>query len=902
MNVRPNEPVTFLFSEIADSAALWQKNPYGMQKAISIYDALFRRLIRAFGGHIFKTFGSSTYAAFPSADKALAAAVDIQKSLAAETWDDLTLKTGLILHSGVGRLVEGEYTGGPVKRAGHILAAAHGGQILFSQATRNQLTSMPESGLVINDLGAHHLRDLMQPENLYELLIPGLPADFPPIKTLNNLPNNLQPQPDVMVGREQELEAVQRLMRKPDVRLVTFIGPGGTGKTRLSLQVGANLLPEFKDGVFFIDLSPARNPNQATAEITKALNLQEVGGFRLIENLKRFLYPRQMLLVLDNFEQVTSAADLVSEMLAAAPMIKVLVTSRILLRLYGEHEFPVPPLALPNLYHLPPLDELRHYSAIDLFVQRAQVIRPDFELDNSNAHVVVNICAQLDGLPLAIELAAAKIKMFSPQQMLENLADRFGLLTGGSTERPLRQQTLREAIEWGYDLLEDEEKLLFERLGVFSGPFTFEAVEEICNQDFDLGRDLWMDTETILTTLLNSSFIKSQEDDGDGTVYLVMLDTLRDYALDRLADSCELRPLRQCHLSYFLEVVQKAEPNLNGSEQVRYLHLLEKYHSNIQAALEWGMTANEGPALKMSLTMAGSLWRFWQVRGYLTEGRRWLESILQKIDESKEVLQPASHAKALHGAAVLASIQGNYHEAVGLYGRSLSLRRQMNDIPGITSSLNNLGIIALYQNDLEQATVFLEESLGLRRKTGDKWGVCNTLTNLANVALAQEDYPRAEKFLEESLELGRELEDKRSIAICLYNLGNIALNYNNYPKASAAYHESFLLRQELGDKMGLTECIEGLAAIAGVEADPVVAARLYGAALNLREELGAPFEPHDRPLYERFEAKARAQLGETAFEAALQQGREVPLDQLMAVINKRGGTTTQLRGELFGIN
>ena len=898
MDVRPQETVTFLFSEIEESAALWRQNPYGMQKAISIHDGIFRQLIHTYSGRIFKTFGSSTYAAFPSADAALAAAVQIHKSLAAEAWEEVPLKTGLILHSGVCSQFEGEYIGVPVKRAAHILAAVHGGQILFSKATKNQLTTAIENGLVANELGEHNLKDLIQPEYLYELLIPGLPSEFPPIKTLNNLPNNLQPQPDILVGREQELETVQRLIRKPDVRLVTFIGPGGTGKTRLSLQVGANLLSEFKDGVYFIDLSSTRNPNQALAEISKSLNLQEVGGFRLIENLKRFLYPRQMLLMLDNFEQVISAADLIGELLAAAPLLKVLVTSRILLRLYGEHEFPVPPLALPNLYHLPPLEELRLFSAVDLFVQRAQLVQPGFELDDSNAYTVVNICAQLDGLPLAIELAAAKIKMFEPQEMLEHLSDRFGLLTGGATDRPLRQQTLRQAIEWGYDLLEDEEKLLFERLGVFSGPFSLEAVEEICNQDFNQGRDLSLDTQEILTTLLNSSFIKSNEaEEHDGSVYLMMLDTMRDYAQDRLTDSGEPPPLRQAHLVYFLRLVETAETHLNGPEQVKYLRLLEKENANLQSALEWGITANDGQALKMALTLAGSLWRFWQVRGYLTEGRRWLETILRKIDESNEILQPAPLAKALHGTAVLASIQGDYHEAVGMYGRSLSLRRQLNDIPGITSSLNNLGILALYQNDLDQATVFLEESLALRRKTGDKWGVCNTLTNLANVALAQGDYGRAEKFLEESLELGRELEDKRSIAICLYNLGNIALNYNKFTKAASCYYESFHLRQELGDKMGLTECIEGLAAIAGVEADPLVAARLYGAALNLRQELGALFEPHDRPLYVRFEAKARAQLGEVAFEAALLQGREMPLDQLMLVITKRG-ETTELRADL----
>jgi predicted ATPase/class 3 adenylate cyclase len=891
MSVSPDESVTFLFSEIEESAALWRQNPYGMQKAMVVYDSIFHQALTNHGGTIFKTIASSTYAAFKTADAALSAAIQVQKALAGETWEEFPLKTGLILHSAECARHDGEFIGAPVKRAAHILAAAHGGQTLFSLATRARIITLPEPGLEFINLGEQQLEDLIYPETLYELVIPSLPADFPPVKTLNNLPNNLPQQPDVLVGRAQELDAVQRLMRKPEVRLLTLMGLGGTGKTRLSLQVGASLLTEFKDGVFFVDLSPARNPNQALVEISKALNLQEVGGFRLIENLKRFLYQRQMLLVLDNFEQVIAAADLVNELLAAAPLLKILVTSRILLRLYGEHEFQVPPLALPNLYHLPPLEELRLFSAIDLFVQRAQLVQPDFILNQANAAIVVNICAQLDGLPLAIELAAAKIKSLTPQALLDNLADRFGLLilTGGSTNRPLRQQTLRYAIEWGYDLLQEEEKLLFDRLGVFSGPFSLEAVEDICNRDFEAGRDTWLDAQEILTTLINSSFIKALDTkSGEDYPNMIMLDTLRGFAQERLEASGESPAIHQAHLQFFTREVEVAEPHLNGSEQVRYLRLLEKEHPNLQAALDWGITSNDSQALKMALTLAGSLWRFWQVRGYLTEGRRWLESILQKIDESNDVLQPAAMAKALHAAAVLASIQGDYQQAVGLYGRSLSLRRQMHDVTGITSSLNNLGIIALYQNDFDQATVFLEESLALRRHSGDKWGICNTLTNLANVALAQGDFPRAETFLEESLTLARELEDKRSIAICLYNLGNIALNYHNFPKAAASYYESFRLRLELGDKMGLAETIDGLAAIAGVEADPVGAAQLYGAALHLREELGAPFEPHDRPLYERFEGQARAQVGEEAFAAALKQGREIPFEQLVQTITKRG--------------
>lgn len=287
MNVRRDRNVTFLFSEIENSAALWQKNPFDMQKAMSVHDALFRQAIHANAGRIFKTFGSATYAAFDTAEKALSAAVQIQQSFAEFDWLDFPLKTGLVLHSAPCAQHDGEFVGFPVKRAAQILAAVHGGQTLLSEAARNQLNSLPLPGLELHSLGEQRLRDLTNPETLYELVIPGLPGNFPPVKTLNNLPNNLQQQPDVLVGREQELEAVQRLMRKPEVRLVTFIGLGGTGKTRLSLQVGANLLSEFKDGVYFIDLSPARNPNQALAEISKALNLQEAGGYRLIENLKK---------------------------------------------------------------------------------------------------------------------------------------------------------------------------------------------------------------------------------------------------------------------------------------------------------------------------------------------------------------------------------------------------------------------------------------------------------------------------------------------------------------------------------------------------------------------------------------------------------------------------------------
>ena len=484
----PSGQLTFLFTDIEGSTALWERWPESMEIAVTRYDLLLRSAIEAHNGYIFKTIGDTLCAAFEQAAEALLAVYEGQTALLNETWPSPLegLRARMALNTGVSDEREGDYFGPPLNRVARVLAASNGGQILLTEATRQLLPTPLPANLTLLDLGEHHLKDLIRPEHLYQLQSPTLPAEFAQLKTLNNRPHNLPTQPTTLIGREGELAKARAVLSDPAVRLLTLTGPGGTGKTRLSLQLAAEALYDFEQGCFFVSLSAVHDPAQFGPAVAQSLGLKEIPGQSIIENLKKHLGDKQILLVLDNFEQLVAAGPLVADLLTAAPRLKVIVTSRTVLHLYGEHEYPVPPLTLPDLKQLPSVERLSGYAAVALFVQRARLVKPDFNLTTENAAAVAEICARLDGLPLAIELAAARIKLLPPSAMLPRLAQSLKLLTSGSRDLPTRQQTLRGAIDWGYELLDASEKSLFARLAVFAGGSTLEAVEAVCNPDGSL--------------------------------------------------------------------------------------------------------------------------------------------------------------------------------------------------------------------------------------------------------------------------------------------------------------------------------------------------------------------------------------------------------------------------------
>ncbi len=488
----PTGTVTFLFTDIEGSTTRWEHQRAAMQAALARHDDILRAAIEAHEGHVFKTVGDAFYAVFTSAPDALEAALAAQSPLQAEAWseDVDTLRVRMALHTGTVQQRDGDYFGPPLNRVARLLSAGHGGQVLLSHVTRELVRDYLPPGAELRDLGEHRLKDLIRPEHVFQLVAPDLPADFQPLRTLDNRPNNLPLQLTPFIGRERELEVVRERLAQPDMRLLTLSGPGGTGKTRLGLQVAADLLDTFPDGVWFVNLAPISDPALVMPTIAATLGIAEVAGQSLLDTLKWYLRDKQMLLVLDNFEQVLPAAPVVNDLLAAAPGLKVLVTSRALLGIYGEHDVAVPPLALPDLRRLPPLERLSQYEAVRLFIERAQAAKSDFAITGENAPAVAEICVRLDGLPLAIELAAARIRLLPPQALLQRLSSRLKLLTGGRRDLPARHQTLRGAIEWSYSLLDPVEQTLFARLAVFVGGRTLEAVEAVCNADGDLEVDV----------------------------------------------------------------------------------------------------------------------------------------------------------------------------------------------------------------------------------------------------------------------------------------------------------------------------------------------------------------------------------------------------------------------------
>src|SRR5215218_6842394 len=577
----PSGTVTFLFTDIEGSTKLWEQNAQAMQRALSRHDEILRRVIEEQEGYVFKTVGDAFCAAFPTAPDALEAALETQCRLLSSEWEESgPLKVRMALHTGAAEERDGDYFGPPLNRVARLLSAAHGGQVLLSLPTHELVRDQLPAGTSLRDLGEHRLKDLFRPERVFQLVSPDLPSEFPPLRTLEAYRNNLPLQPTPLVGREKEVSEVCHLLGGDETRLLTLTGPGGIGKTRVALQAAADLLEDFPEGTFFAPLATLTEAELLLPAVVETLEVMETAERPLDESLKDYLSERRLLLVLDNFEQVLGAAPTVTELLSAAPGLKVLATSRAPLGLYGEHEFPVPPLSMPDLKRPPPLERLTQYEAVGLFLERARALKPDFSITNESAPAVAEICVRLDGLPLAIELAAARIRMLPPKALLARLDNRLKLLTGGARDLPVRQRTLRGTIEWSYDLLEESEKSLFARLSVFSGGRTLGAIEAVCDKEGDLP----VDTFDGVSSLLEKSLLRQEEGAG-GEPRFVMLETIHEFARGKLQDSGEAEEIKRAHAEYFLVLAEEANQGLKGVNQLEWLERLEAEHDNMRAAL-----------------------------------------------------------------------------------------------------------------------------------------------------------------------------------------------------------------------------------------------------------------------------------------------------------------------------
>ena len=909
----PTGTVTFLFTDIEGSTKLWENDPEAMQASLARHDQILADSIDASEGHVFKTVGDAFCAAFPTAPDALQAALEAQHRLLSTRWEETgPLRVRMALHMGTPEERGGDYFGPPLNRIARLLSAAHGGQVLLSLPTQELVRDQLPAGASLKDLGERRLKDLFRPERLFQLLAPELPSEFPPLRTLDAYRNNLPLQPTPLLGREKEVSEVCEILRDDELRLLTLSGPGGTGKTRLALQAAADLLDEFPEGTFFAPLATLTEAELFLPAVAETLGVRETGEQPLFESLKDYLKERRLLLVLDNFEQVLGAAPTVKELLAGAPGLKVLATSRAPLGLYGEHEFPVPPLSLPDLKRPPPLESLTQYEAVGLFVERARALKPDFEVTNESAPAVAEICVRLDGLPLAIELAAARIKMLPPRAMLQRLSSRLKLLTGGARDLPERQRTLRGAIEWSFALLDEGERTLFGRLAVFSGGRTLEAIEAICDAEGDLP----VDTFDGVSSLVDKSLLR-QEEGLNGEPRFVMLETVHEFARAKLQESAEAEEIKRTHALYFLTLAEEAYQELKGANQLGWLDRLEAEHDNMRAALSWALERKE---LEVALNLGGALWLFWFVRGYHSEGRRWLQEALVIGERGS----PDSRAMALAGVGWLAAHQGDldraeeaceeglqllanearepseakrcllvflgwvareredYGRATQMFEESLALSEEMSDTYWHATSLSNLALVSHYRRDSETATELYEGSMDLFREQGDKQSLAYCLNNLGMVVYSQGDLVRAAQLTEEGVALVRELGARVDVALGLCNLGWIALLQDDLSRAADLYRESLSLSWDTGLTPLVQSALEGFACVAGAKGEADRAARLWGAAQSLHETKGIPRDDDFLAEADARISAVRSGMGEEAWEETWRKGRAMTLDEAVS--------------------
>ena len=730
-------------------------------------------------------------------------------------------------------------------------------------------------------------------------------------KRPDSRPSNLPTPGSVIVGRDKEIGEAKGLLLRKEVRLVTVTGPAGIGKSRLAVEVARDIQGHFPSGAYFIPLGAVSDPNAIVNILAQTLGVRETAAQPQLETLKdyfRNFLGAPMLLLIDNFEHLLASAPVLAELMAVAPNLKLLVTSRAALHVSHEHEFPVPPLALPDAKSLPPLEQLSQYSAISLFIQRAEAVKPDFKLNEDNAVAVAEICSRLDGLPLAIELAAARTKLLSPSAMRTRLASRLQLLTGGARDLPARQQTLRQAIDWSYDLLNTFEQKLFRRLSVFVGGCTLEAAESVCDTKQDLGLDI-LDG---MSSMVDKSLMR-QIEHGDGEPRFVMLETIREYALEKIAESGEEAQTRRAHAAYCLVLAEEGAAEDTSANQKEWMDRLELEHENLRAALEW---LTETGIVEWGLRVGVALFRFWEMREYLAEGREWLGKLLKLEGASAH---NDARLRALFAAGILAAEQGDFVVSDALFNENLEMARSTGDNRSMAISMNAMAVNARDRGDFAASEVLFEASLVFWRELHDGLAVARGLSNLASIVKLQQNYVRARSLYEESLsifrELGdttgvawalnhqgdvardqgdseaarslyeqslaslRELNDRWGIAGSLADLGNLAREQGDYPLADSLYRESIGVFQALEHKRGIARLLESFACSAAAQSEPERSLRLAGAAAALRQGIGVPLTAAEQAKLERGLESARGALTTTTGRTAWLEGWVMPVEK-----------------------
>jgi predicted ATPase/class 3 adenylate cyclase len=886
MPVLPTGTVTFLFTDIQGSTNLWEEHPDAMRLALARHDALLRKAVEDNEGVVFKTIGDAFCAAFATALEALRAALSAQQRFHAEVWPEpIILKVRMALHTGAAEARDNDYFGQPLNRVARLLSAGYGGQTLLSQVTYDLVRDTLPPLTSLQDLGEHRLKDLARSEHFFQLNHPDLPHEFPPLKSLDNLtmPNNLPQQVTSFIGREKEIAGVQEALAKS--RLLTLTGTGGSGKSRLALQAAADLLENYPDGVWLVELAPLADPLLVAQTLANVLGVKEETGKPILTTLAEYLKVKKLLLLLDNCEHVLDAgARLADGLIRSCPTVQILATSREGLGIAGETTYRVPSLSLPDPKQTQTAESLSQFEAVQLFIARALQTQPHFAVTNQNAPALASICHRLDGIPLAIELAAARARSLSVEDINSKLDQRFRLLTGGSRTALPRQQTLRSLIDWSYDLLSTAEKTLLCRLSVFAGGWTLEAAEAVCSG----GEVEAWETLDFLTSLYDKSLVVA-EPSGTTTRYR-MLETVRQYARDRLLESGDGAVYRDQHLAFFEAFAEETEPLINSPQMRDLMDRLEAELDNFRAALEW--SSDSPKHAESGLRLALGMGKFMLGRAHWNE----IGKHLSRAMESSEGVEPGLRARGLNELSYHAMHRPDFVTAHRMLEESLEIRQALKDRPGIAQSLNALGTLATNQKDYGSAQQYYEASLVIQRELGNRRGIAAALNNLGNIANYQGEPATSRPYHEESLEIARAMCDPFGIYINLLNLGEVNFIAKEYHAAGVMWRECLAIVVEHTIKFYIPWALMALAGLIAVTDTPLNAARIWGVLERLKEEAGGILPIQFKEKVDSQVPAARAALNDdAAFDAAWKEGRSMSLEQAIALAHRE---TTQPHGAL----
>jgi predicted ATPase/class 3 adenylate cyclase len=863
----PIGTVTFLFTDIEGSTRLLQRLGARYREVVDGHGLILREAIAFGSGTEIQTEGDSFFAVFPTPAGAVAAAVQAQRALADHAWPEgQSVWVRMGLHTGEAVLGGDNYMGLDVHLAARIAAAGHGGQIVLSDVTRKMVEHTLPDGATLRDLSRHRLKDIERPQHLYDLVIAGLPSDFPAVRTLEARPTNLPSQRTSFVGREREVAEVTNLLAK--TRLLTLTGPGGTGKTRLALKVALEHLDRFSDGVFFADLSPIVDPALVPSAIAQALVVREEAGRDVLDTLADHVRDRHLLLVVDNSEQVIEAGGAITHLLDAARRLTVLATSRAPFHLSGEHEYQVFPLAVPDPGEVEDLDMLTRSEAVMLFTERAEAIRPGFQVTSHNASAVAQIAARLDGLPLAIELAASRLNVLSPETLLDRLGQRLPLLTSGPRDLPERQRTLRSTIEWSHDLLGVEEQRLFARLGTFNGGWSLETAEAIC------APGLKSSVLDGLDKLVDQSLVRPGA--GPDQSRFTMLETIREFAVERLAASGEEDELRRRHADHFKELAEGAKQHLMLEDRVVWLTRLEDEHDNVRGALDWAKRTRNADT---GLRTAAAIWRFWQQRGHLAEGRRRLEELLSLPGSAARTTLRAQGLSALGGIAYW---QNDYPTTRAAYEEAVDIARELGDPELLASALLDLSYISFLDQDTEGAEAILREALAVAEDADDRVLRAELFSSMAFVEVARGNPVAALEPYRTAIEILRQEGAAWQAANHLTGLAMISRAAGEPDAAKGYLREALETFAQASDMLSTSMALRGLALVANDEGLHERAARLLGAAARIREEVGGGIPPELIGRWGDPEEDARRALGDKEYRRARAEGYAMDIDSAVA--------------------